>query len=226
MHILNSLVFVVVHASQSTPPRFPTEFCANVTIDTIQPGMPHYRGSYQVWQSLSQGLAAHLGDDGAGGSATSITMPTPSRKHAFTVYSVLQGTCYCVEEDIPSPPEFEPWQEKPPPIPMGSHAVDGRTCDIWQQTSWLIKNDTFTAAFEQVSGLPVQWTWRENGIRETKTYTTVVNATPPAAVFAIPSECSATKCLGYADIKERRPSLAAWHRSTWLHSRNLGLGII
>mmetsp|Transcript_12845 Transcript_12845/g.32868 ORF Transcript_12845/g.32868 Transcript_12845/m.32868 type:complete len:225 (-) Transcript_12845:274-948(-) len=179
-------------------PSFPTELSANVTMDTIEPGMPEYKGSYQVWQSLSQGLSTIIGDDGAGGTQLTVTMPSPpSASSPITAYSVYQGRCYCVRYDIPAPPEFEQWKAAPPPTSLGVHSVDGRPCAIWQQHGWLVSNDTFSAAFGEMSGEPVQWTWRSNGIKETKAYSTLVSATPPPEVFAVPSECNQTKCTGY-----------------------------
>ena len=119
-------------------PVFPTEFSSNVTMVTIQPGIPRYTGSYQVWQSLGQGLAAHLGDDGAGGIVLDVMMPSPpTAARPITTYSVTKGSCYCVRYDIPTPPEFEPWAATPPPSLLGERDVDGRACNVWQQHGWL-----------------------------------------------------------------------------------------
>ena len=71
------LVIHLLHHTHASAPSFPIELSANVSMNTLEPGMPHYTGSYQVWQSLSQGLATHLGDDGAGGTSLSVMMPSP-----------------------------------------------------------------------------------------------------------------------------------------------------
>ena len=68
---------------------------------------------------------------------------------------------------------------------------------MWQQRAYIMKEDLFTAAFAEDTGLPVQSMWLYNGTNETKTYTDMSSSTPPAAVFELPHACAAaaTKCL-------------------------------
>jgi len=176
-------------------PTFPTELSANVTMHTVEKGLQPYGGGYTVHQSLklrkmvvvqrAQGQLYHSFEDY---SSSTVVI------HNLVVGLEGDRKCTCITASIPSPPEFEPWANAPPPTFVGSKSISGRAVNLWSQSGYILPGDNFTAAFDSSSALPVQWEWRTTGIRETKTYTSVNATTPDVKVFELPSECANLKC--------------------------------
>ena len=184
-----------VPRSGPAAPTFPSELSANVTMHTIESGMPHYTGEYTVYQSLklrkmlivqrAQGQLFHSFEDYSGSTVLI---------HNLVEDSIGGRKCTCVTASLPSPPEFEPWAHTPPPTFAGSKSISGLAVNLWSQSGYILPGDNFTAAFDASSALPVQWEWRNTGIRETKTYTSIDATTPDVRVFELPSECDSLKC--------------------------------
>jgi len=197
--------------SSRGPPDFPTELSAVVSMVTVQPQRPTYRGSYRVWQSASQQASATYQVAGeAFWQSVQLLRATPPRLYSLTgpvgsaasTVATAAAKCTCLPVSPPMLPEFAQWAVAPPPSLVGNRTIDGRPCVTWRQHGFLVAGDNFTVDFELPTRLPLRWVWATpDGILETKTYTHLNASTPPPTAFAVPKECAS--CAADAVIEAR-----------------------